>query len=77
MYREPAEGRRRANSAMLLAQQSEAPKAMSTTKGDAKPAYDTRTTIPATTAPAGAMVLAPNAMSRADPTTPSANPLGS
>ena len=38
VYSEPAEGSRRANSAMLLAQHKDATKAISTTSGDANPA---------------------------------------
>src|SRR5215470_17823501 len=74
VYSEPADGSRRANSAMLLAQHMAATNAMSTTSGDANPAYDTTMTSPATTEPAGATLLAPNAITRADPTTPRASP---
>src|SRR5690242_1391796 len=74
VYSEPADGSRRANSAMLLAQHRDAANAMSTTSGDANPAYDTTMTSPATTEPAGATLLAPNAITRADPTTPRASP---
>src|SRR5690348_4012362 len=74
VYSEPADGSRRANSAMLLAQHMDAANAMSTTSGDANPAYDTTMTSPATTEPAGATLLAPNAITRADPTTPRASP---
>ena len=59
---------------MLLAQHMDAANAMSTTSGDANPAYDTTMTSPATTEPAGATLLAPNAITRADPTTPRASP---
>src|SRR5689334_1242500 len=74
VYSEPADGSRRANSAMLLAQHMAATNAISTTSGDANPAYDTTMTSPATTEPAGATLLAPNAITRADPTTPRASP---
>jgi hypothetical protein len=59
---------------MLLAQHMDAANAMSTTSGDANPAYETTMTSPATTEPAGATLLAPNAITRADPTTPRASP---
>src|SRR4029077_20825810 len=74
VYSEPADGSRRANSAMLLAQPMDAANAMSTTSGDANPAYEATMTSPATTEPAGATLLAPNAITRADPTTPRASP---
>src|SRR5690348_6329879 len=59
---------------MLIAQHMDAANAMRTTSGDANPAYDTTMTSPATTEPAGATLLAPNAITRADPTTPRASP---
>src|SRR5690348_8033672 len=59
---------------MLLAQHMAATNAISTTSGDANPAYDTTMTSPATTEPAGATLLAPNAITRADPTAPRASP---
>src|ERR1039457_7223619 len=62
---------------MLLAQHSDAANATSTTSGDANPVYDTTVTSPPTTAPAGATLLAPNAITRAEPTTPWASPRGS
>ena len=61
---------------MLLAQHSDAPNATSTTSGDANPAYDTTMTSPPTTAPAGATLLAPNPITRAEPTTSWASPTG-
>src|SRR6516162_6060624 len=61
---------------MLLAQHRDAANATSTTSGDANPAYDTTMTSPPTTAPAGATLLAPNATTLADPTTPWASPEG-
>ena len=77
VYSEPADGSRRANSAMVLAQHRDATNAMITTSGDANPAYDTTMTSPPTTAPAGATLLAPNAITRADPTTPWDSPRAS
>src|SRR5690242_11993022 len=77
VYSEPADGSRRANSAMLLAQHKDEANATSTTSGDANPAYETTTTSPATTEPAGSTLLAPNAITRAEPTTPRASPLPS
>ena len=62
---------------MVLAQHRDATNAMITTSGDANPAYDTTMTSPPTTAPAGATLLAPNAITRADPTTPWASPRAS
>src|SRR5271157_4391963 len=59
---------------MLLAQHTDATNAIRTTRGDANPAYDTAMTSPPTAAPAGATLLAPNAITRADPTTPRASP---
>src|SRR5271165_2756455 len=59
---------------MLLAQHTDATNAIRTTSGDANPAYDTAMTSPPTAAPAGATLLAPNAITRADPTTPRASP---
>src|SRR5690242_16359304 len=59
---------------MLLAQHMAATNAIRTTSGDANPAYDTTMTSPATTEPAGATLLAPNAITRPDPTTPRASP---
>src|SRR5271165_4261990 len=59
---------------MLLAQHTDATNAIRTTSGDANPAYDTAITSPPTAAPAGATLLAPNAITRADPTTPRASP---
>ena len=73
MYSEPAEGSRRANSAMLLAQHNDATNATATTSGEANPAYDTRITSPPTTEPAGATLLTPKAITRAGPITPWAN----
>src|SRR6266699_677509 len=61
---------------MLLAQHKDAAHAMRTTSGAANPAYDTTMTSPPTTAPAGATLLAPNATTLADPTTPWASPEG-
>src|SRR5580704_2548691 len=77
VYSEPADGSRRANSAMLLAQHRDATNARMMTSGDANPAYDTTMTSPPTTAPAGATLLAPNAITRADPTAPWASPRAS
>src|SRR5215813_1664760 len=73
VYSEPADGSRRANSAMLVAQHMDAANAMSMTSGDANPAYETTMTSPATTEPAGATLLAPNATTRTDPTLALAN----
>jgi len=74
VYSEPADGTRRANSAMLLAQHSDATNAITTTSGDANPANDTKISRPPTTEPAGATLLTPNAITRAGPTTPWASP---
>jgi hypothetical protein len=47
---------------------------MSTTSGDANPAYATTTTSNTTIERAGATMLVPNAITRADPTTSRASP---
>src|SRR5439155_19175426 len=52
---------------MLTAQHKDATRAMRTTSGAANPAYATTITSPPATAPAGATLLTPNAVSRADP----------
>jgi hypothetical protein len=54
VYAQPADGTRRANSAMLIAQHKDATNVMSTASGEAKPAYDTtRTRAVMTEAAAG------------------------
>jgi hypothetical protein len=62
---------------MLIAQHRDAAKVMSTTRGEANPANVTTRTSAVTTEPAGATMLVPNAITRADPTAPRANPRGS
>ena len=74
VYAQPAEGTRRANSAMLTAQHRDATKVMSTTSGEANPAYATTMTRAVMTEAAGATMLVPNAVTRAEPTTPRASP---
>ena len=77
MYAQPADGTRRANSAMLSAQHKDATNVMSTTSGEANPAYDTTMTSAVMTEAAGATMLVPNAVTRAEPTIPRASPRAS
>src|SRR5262249_50409981 len=65
---------RRANSAMLIAQHSDPANVMSTTSGEANPAYDVMTISTLMTDTAGATRLVPNAVTRTRPTTPLASP---
>jgi hypothetical protein len=62
---------------MLSAQHMEPANAMSTTSGEANPAYDTTMTSTVITEAAGATMLAPNAVTRAEPTTARASPRAS
>ena len=62
---------------MLSAQHSDATNVMSTISGEANPAYDTTMTSTVTTDAAGATMLVPNAVTRADPTIPRASPWAS
>jgi hypothetical protein len=55
---------------MLTAQHKDATRAMRTTSGAANPAYPMTITSPPATAPAGATLLTPNAVTRADPMAP-------
>ena len=73
MYAQPADGTRRANSAMLSAQHKDAANVMSTTSGEANPAYATTITSAVITEAAGATMLVPNAVTRAEPTMPPAS----
>ena len=59
---------------MLSAQHSEPANVMSTTSGDANPAYATTRTSTVAAEADGATMLVPNAIVRAEPTTPRASP---
>ena len=59
--------------AITATARKDATRAMRTTSGARNPAYPTTITRPPTTAPAGATLLAPNAVTRADPIAPSAS----
>jgi hypothetical protein len=55
---------------MLSAQHKDPANVMSTTSGEANPAYDTTMTSAVITEAAGATMLVPNAVTRAEPTIP-------
>ena len=59
---------------MLSAQHKDATNVMSTISGEANPAYDTTMTSAVMTEAAGATMLVPNAVTRAEPTIPRASP---
>ncbi len=59
---------------MLSAQHSEPANVTSTTSGDANPAYATTRTSTVAAEADGATMLVPNAIVRAEPTTPRASP---
>jgi hypothetical protein len=59
---------------MLSAQHTEPAKVMSTTSGDANPAYVTSRTSTVAADADGLAMLVPNAIVRAEPTTPRARP---
>ena len=59
---------------MLIAQHKDPTNVMRTTSGEANPANDIMMTSAVMTEPAGATMLAPNAITRADPTIPWASP---
>ena len=70
----PRDGTRPANWPMLSAQHTEPAKVMSTTSGDANPAYVTSRTSTVAADADGLTMLVPNAIVRAEPTTPRARP---
>jgi hypothetical protein len=59
---------------MLIAQHKDPANVMSTTSGEANPAYDIMTIRTLMTETAGATKLVPNAVTRAEPTIPWASP---